>query len=116
MAAGTVACGEMTNVGGAVGVGRGQGATLEASVVVVANATALPGWAQRVEASHHPVLVGGVIACLRCSSIVATRAEGTALARRIDFSALEAVDPSVAPALYKALNELAVGRQRESSW
>ena len=42
--------------------------------------------------------------------------EGTALARRIDFSALEAVDPSVAPALYKALNELAVGRQRESSW
>ena len=55
--------------------------SLEAPVVVVANSVALPGWAQDVHETHHPVLVGGVVACVRCSSIVATRATGTALAR-----------------------------------
>ena len=55
--------------------------SLEAPVTVVANSVALPGWAQDVHETHHPILVGGVVACVRCSSIVATRATGTALAR-----------------------------------
>ena len=52
--------------------------------MVGANATALPGWVQQVHPSHQPVLVGGVVGCVKCASIVATRATGTALARPCD--------------------------------
>ena len=40
---------------------------------VVPNSTALPGWVQSVHTSHQVVLVGGLMGCLRCGSIVAAR-------------------------------------------
>ena len=37
------------------------------------NSPALPGWVQSVHTSHQVVLVGGLMGCLRCGSIVAAR-------------------------------------------
>ena len=38
---------------------------------VVTNSPALLGWVQSVHANHQVILVGGVVSCLRCGSIVA---------------------------------------------
>ena len=40
---------------------------------VVPNSPALPGWVQSVHTSHQIVLVGGLMGCLRCGSIIAAR-------------------------------------------
>ena len=40
---------------------------------VVPNSPVLPGWVHSVHTSHQVVLVGGLVGCLRCGSIVAAR-------------------------------------------
>ena len=61
---------------------------------VVPNSPALPGWVQSVHTSHRVVLVGGLVGCPRCGSIIAAetctlrkpcagrRKSSTSLARR----------------------------------
>ena len=65
-----------------------RSASLEAPAVVVANATALPGWVQLVHPSHQPVLAGGVMGCGKYAAVsMGTKNEnatGTALARPCD--------------------------------
>ena len=52
-----------------------QGRTLRTLAVypVIPNSPVLPGWVQSVHTSHQLVLVGGLMGCLRCGSIVAAR-------------------------------------------